>query len=97
MIVTNFPSARTLYICDIVSVKRVGYKKLNDSYFPEWIDSLRVVEGLDFDKIAPCHGKMGTKGDVRDNRAFYQDLYTAVLRAARADQSPEEAKASIKL
>ncbi len=97
MIVTNFPDARTLYLCDIVSVKRVGYKTLSDAYFPEWIDALKLVEGLDFDKIAPCHGKLGTKADVRANRGYYEDLYAAVLKGVRAGQSLEQMKVSIKL
>ena len=34
MIVMNFPAERTLYACDFITVKRVGFKTLSDSYFP---------------------------------------------------------------
>jgi glyoxylase-like metal-dependent hydrolase (beta-lactamase superfamily II) len=97
MIVMRFPAERTIYVCDIVSVRSVGYKTLTDAYFPEWMDSIKVVEDLDFDIMAPCHGKMGTKSDVRNSRRYYEDLYAAVLSAAQAGQSLEEMKESIKL
>ncbi len=97
MIVMRFPAERALYVCDIISVKSVGYKTLTDAYFPEWIDAIKVVEGLDFDIMSPCHGRMGTKKDARDSRIFYQDLYGAVLKAAQAGQSLEEMKKTIKL
>ena len=97
LIAINFPAERALYMCDLVTVKSVGYKTLTDAYFPEWIDAIKVVEGLDFDILAPCHGKMGTKADARAQRVFYEDLYGAVLKAARAGQSLQEMKSSIKL
>lgn len=97
MIVMRFPAERTLYACDFITVNRVGFKTLSDSYFPEWIDAIKVVEGLDFDTLATCHGKMGTMADVRAQRGFYGDLYNAVLKAAQAGQSLEKMKASIKL
>ncbi len=97
MVVMNFPAERTLYVCDIISVKSVGYKKFSDAYFPGWINAIKKVEGMDFDTLATCHGKMGTKADARDQRIFYQDLYTAVLKAARAGKPLEEMKATIKL
>lgn len=97
MVVMNFPAERTLYACDFIVVKRVGWKNLSDSYFPDWIHAIKKVEGMDFDKLATCHGKVGVKADVRANRIFYADLYNAVLKAAQAGKSLKEMKASIKL
>jgi len=45
-------------------VKTVAYKILADSYFPGWIRSLKRVECMDFDILAPGHGNLGTKADV---------------------------------
>ena len=64
--------------------------------YPDWIDSLRRVERLDFNILAPGHGAMGTKEDVADHRRYHEDLYNAVA-AARAGQSLEQMKASITL
>lgn len=97
MVVMNFPAERTLYACDFITVRRVGFKTLSDSYFPHWMDSMKVVEGLDFDKLATCHHVNGKKSDVRAQRMYYTDLYNAVLKAARAGMSLKEMKASIKL
>ena len=58
---------------------------------------IKKVEGMDFDTLATCHGKMGVKADARVNRIFYTDLYNSVLKEARAGKSLEEMKAGIKL
>ena len=60
-----------------------------------WVDSLRRVEQLDFDILAPGHGAMGTKQDVADHRRYHENLYNAVVAAVRAGKSLEEMKASI--
>ena len=67
---------------------RLPYRNLSDSYYPDWVDSLRRVERLDF--LAPGHGAMGTKQDVVDHRRYHEDLYNAVVAAAREGQSLEE-------
>ena len=96
-IVMLFPDERTLFAVDFVSVKRLPFRNLSDSYYPDWIDSLRRVEELDFDILAPGHGAMGMKRDVRDHRRYHEDLYNAVVAAARGGQSLEQMKASITL
>ncbi len=95
MIVMNFPAERTLYAVDIVTVKRVSYKTLSDAYFPGWIEALRQMEAMDFDIVAPGHGSLGTKADVRDHRGYVEELYAAVLAGLRAGQSVEEMQESI--
>jgi len=47
--------------------RRLPFRTLADSYYPDWVDSLRRVEQLDFDILAPGHGAMGTKRDVADH------------------------------
>ena len=96
-IVMLFPHERTLFAVDFVSVKRLPYRNLSDSYYPDWIDSLRRVEQLDFDILAPGHGAMGTKEDVAAHRRYHEDLYNSVVAAARAGQSLEQMKALITL
>jgi len=97
LIVMKFPAERALLAVDIVTVNRLAYKNLSDSYFPDWIDSLKVVEGIDFDILVPGHGPMGTKEDVRKHRVYLSDLYTAVLKEARAGRSLKEMQETIKL
>ncbi len=97
MIAMHFPAERALFAVDFISVKRVGFKTLTDAYFPEWMDGIKVVEEIDFDILVPGHGPMGKKQDARDHRAYLEDLYTAVLKEARAGKTLEEMQQSIKL
>ena len=97
MIVMHFPEERALFTVDFISVKRLPYMNLSDSYFPDWIETIRRVEALDFDILVPGHGPLGTKADAADHGDYLQDLYDAVLAGARAGQSLDEMKASIKL
>ncbi len=97
LIVIRFPEERAVFTVDFISVKRLPYMTLSDAYIPDWIDAIKRVEALDFDILVPGHGPMGTKADARDHRRYLEDLYQAVLEAARAGQSVDEMKQSITL
>ena len=47
---------RALVLYAAMGVKRLLFRNLSDSYYPDWIDSFRRVERLDFDILAPGHG-----------------------------------------
>ena len=96
-IVMRFPDERALFAVDIVSVRRLPFRDLSDSYFPGWIEALRRVESMDFDILVPGHGPLGTKADVSEHRAYLEALYAAVLEGARAGKSLDELKESIQL
>lgn len=96
-IVVHFPRERTVFAVDFVSVKRLPYMNLSDTYIPDLIEQIRTVEEMDFDILAPGHGGMGTRADVRDHRQYVEDLYNAVLSGVRAGQSLDQLKQSIKL
>ena len=88
-IVMLFPEERTLFAVDFISTRRLPFRTLADSYYPDSVDSLRRVEQLDFDIQAPGHGAMGTKQDVADHRRYHEDLYRdLVLRPHR--EAPTE-------
>jgi glyoxylase-like metal-dependent hydrolase (beta-lactamase superfamily II) len=97
LIVILFPEERVAFTVDFISVKRLPYQTLSDSYFPDWIEAIKQVEAMDFDILAPGHGPLGTKADATDHRQYLEDLHDAVLAAARAGQSLEEMQASITL
>ncbi|MDH3692664.1 MAG: MBL fold metallo-hydrolase [Gammaproteobacteria bacterium] len=97
LIVMHFPDERTVFTVDFISVKRMPYQTLGDAYFPDWIDAIKVVEGMDFDILAPGHGPLGTKADAVEHRQYLEDLYDAVLSAARAGKSLEEMQQTIML
>ena len=97
LIVMHFPEQRAAFTVDFISVKRLPYQDLADSYFPDWIEAIKQVEALDFDILVPGHGPLGTKADATEHRQYLEDLHDAVLEAARAGQSLEQMKASITL
>ncbi len=97
MIVMRFPKERVLFAVDFIPVKTVPYRDLSDSYLPEWIRSLRLVELMDFDVLAPGHGAMGTKADVKAMRGYLSDLYKQVMAQARMGKSLAETKAAVDL
>ena len=97
MIVMRFPAERVLFAVDFIPVKTVAFRDLGDAYIPNWIDSLKRVEQMDFDVLAPGHGRIGNKADVTAFRTYMQDLYDAVLAAARGGMSLDDAKKSVRL
>lgn len=97
LIVMHFPAERAVYTVDFISVKRLPYMNLSDSYFPDWIDAIKVIEAMDFDILVPGHGPLGTKADATDHRVYMEDLYAAVLAQARAGKTLDEMKRNIKL
>lgn len=96
-IVMHFPKERVLFAVDFIPVKSVAFRDLPDSYLPDWIKSLKRVERMDFDILAPGHGPLGTKADVTLFRSYMTDLYDQVLAAARAGKSLDETKAMVDL
>jgi glyoxylase-like metal-dependent hydrolase (beta-lactamase superfamily II) len=96
-IVMRFPKERTLFAVDFITVKRLPFRNLGDSFLPDWIDSLKNVEQMDFDILTPGHGVLGIKADVRDNRAYLEDLSAAVLKLAAEGKSLQDMQRIINL
>ena len=96
-IVMLFNDARTLFVVDSITVNRLPYKGLSDAYFPDWIDTIRKVESLDFDILAPGHGVIGNKEDARKHGDYLEALYTGVLSGLREGKTLDELKSSILL
>jgi len=96
-IVMRFPAQRALFAVDFIPVKSVAFRDFPDAWLPDWIDSLKRVETMDFDILLPGHGAVGTKADVAAFRGYMEALWTGVGDAVKAGRSVDEAKASITL
>jgi glyoxylase-like metal-dependent hydrolase (beta-lactamase superfamily II) len=96
-IVMRFPNERVLFAVDFIPVDSIAFRDFPDSYLDDWIESLKQVEAMDFDVLAPGHGPLGRKGNVREFREYMEDLKGAVLQAIREGKSLAEMKQSIKL
>ncbi len=91
------PQNKLLFAVDFIPVETVGYRKMQDSYPDDWIDSLKQVEGLEFETLVPGHGKIGKKEHVRQFREYLEDLRAAVQEQIQQGASVEEAKKTIRL
>ncbi|MGH7534628.1 MAG: MBL fold metallo-hydrolase, partial [Gemmatimonadales bacterium] len=73
-IVMRFPRERLLFAVDFIPVNSYSFRDFPDAYMPDWIESLKRVEAMDFDTLAPGHGPLGTKANVTMFREYLQDL-----------------------
>ena len=96
-IVMRFPEEKVLFAVDFIPVNTVAFRTLADAHLKGWIRSLKRVESMDFDILAPGHGKLGAKRHVTLFRNYMTDLHDQVLAAAREGKNLEETKGSIDL
>lgn len=96
-VVVRFPAARTLFAVDWIPVDSMPFRDLHEGYVEEWIDSLKRVEAMDFDLLAPGHGPMGRKSHVRDFRVFLETLADGVLDAMRRGQNLDQIREAMRL
>jgi glyoxylase-like metal-dependent hydrolase (beta-lactamase superfamily II) len=96
-IAMRFPKERILFAVDFIPVESIGYRDFPGAFFPDWLESLRRVEAMDFDILAPGHGPLGTKAHVRMHREYLEDLQAQVARVAGEGKSVEEAKKAVNL
>lgn len=96
-LVMRFPKEKIVFAVDFIPVKGVAFRDFPDAYLDEWIDSLRKVEAMEFDILAPGHGPLGNKADVTAFRNYLEDLRAQVLAAARAGKTLEETKKLVDL
>lgn len=96
-IVMRFPRERLLFAVDFIPVEAVAFRDFPDAYIEDWIESLKRVEQLDFDILAPGHGPLGKKDHVRMFRGYLEDLRSEVLKYAREGKSLDDMKQLIKM
>jgi glyoxylase-like metal-dependent hydrolase (beta-lactamase superfamily II) len=96
-IVMRFPRERLLFAVDFIPVEAVAFRDFPDAYVEDWIESLKRVEQLDFDILAPGHGPLGKQEHVRMFRGYLEALRGEVLQYAREGKSLEDMKALIKM
>jgi glyoxylase-like metal-dependent hydrolase (beta-lactamase superfamily II) len=96
-LVMRFPKERLLFAVDFIPVETVAFRDFPDAYMPDWVESLKRVEALEFDVLVPGHGKLGEKKHVTMFREYLQDLHAEVLAGARAGKTPDDLVQTIKL
>ena len=90
MTVVRFPDERTIYTVDFLTPNRPPRTELDGGFLPEWVESLRRVEQLDFDIISPGHESPGTKAHVTEQREYLEELVAAVQAGIDEGRTKEE-------
>jgi len=93
----RFPAERILFAVDFIPVETLPFRDFPDAYIEDWITSLRRVEALDFDILAPGHGPLGRKEHVRLVRNYMEELRSEVLRHARDGKSLDEIRRLVRM
>lgn len=94
-IVMRLPAEKLIFVVDSIPVNAMGFRDWPDAYLEEWIESLKRVEAMEFDVLAPGHGALGDKKHVVAFRCYMEDLRNQVLAAVRAGKTLEETKALV--
>jgi glyoxylase-like metal-dependent hydrolase (beta-lactamase superfamily II) len=95
LIVMHFPGERTVFAVDIVAVKRLPYQDFPDADMAGWIATLKALEAMDFDILAPGHGALGGKADLADHRRYLETLRDQVKAGMAAGKSVDELKQTV--
>lgn len=97
MTIVRFPKEGVVMAVDVVQMNSIGFGPYSDAYFPDFIDSLKRIEAMDFDIVIPGHGAQGDRSNVTAYRLYLEDLRGQVQTLVRAGKSLEEIQADVDL
>ena len=95
LILRRFPGERTVFAVDVVAVKRLPYQDFPDADLDGRIATLKGLEAMDFDILAPGHGTLGGKADVADHRRYLETLRDRVKAGMAAGKPVDELKQTV--
>jgi len=101
-LVMRLPKEKLVLVVDFAPIESVQFRNIPDNASPlEYIDSLKKLAVLDWDRMIPGHpyagGRLGTKKDVEDDIAYMEDLSAEVKKAADAGKCFDTAMKEVKL
>lgn len=100
-LVVLVPKDKIIFAVDFIPIESVQFRNMPDGYLPDWNESLDRVLAMDWERLIPGHpsagGRLGTKDDVRNLRAYMSDLSEATRVAANEGKCYDRAMAEIKL
>lgn len=101
-LVMRLPKEKLVFVVDFAPIESIQFRNIPDNASPlEYIDSLKKLAGLDWDRMIPGHpyagGRLGTKKDVQNDIAYLEDLSAEVKKAADAGKCFDDAIKEVKL
>jgi glyoxylase-like metal-dependent hydrolase (beta-lactamase superfamily II) len=101
-LVMRLPKQKLVFVVDFAPIEAIQFRNIPDNASPlEFIDSLKKLAALDWDRMIPGHpspgGRLGTKKDVENDIAYMEDLSAEVKKAADAGKCFDTAMKEVKL
>jgi glyoxylase-like metal-dependent hydrolase (beta-lactamase superfamily II) len=96
-IIVFVPDRKVVFMADTVGVRRLPWRVMSGANPYDWMAGLRVLATLDFEILAPGHGRTGTKAHVEEYIRYFVDLIEAVEERAKQGQTLEEIQESLKM
>jgi glyoxylase-like metal-dependent hydrolase (beta-lactamase superfamily II) len=101
-LVMRLPKEKLAFVVDFAPIESVQFRNIPDNASPlEYIDSLKKLVALDWDRLIPGHpyagGRFGTKKDIQDHIAYLEELSAEVKKAADGGKCFDTAMKEIKL
>lgn len=94
----RLPKEKVLFVVDLVTPERVGFRGLTTTDPGGAVKSLRAIGQLEFERIIPGHGPAtAPAAAVRETREFYEDLIAAVREAVKQTRDVDKIKEMVKL
>ena len=91
MLVAFLPEQRIAFAVDFVAHEAVGYRNLNNWFYPDFYDAMRRLQEIQYETIVFGHGVVGDRASVDGVIRYYEDLRDAVQAAIDAGMTKEEA------
>lgn len=93
--VVYIPEEKILFASDNVVTKTIPFFGHSTPY--EWLESLELMEEMDFDILVPGHGNISEKSCISDMRKSIMACMDAVKRAIDKGMTLEEAQDRVRL
>ena len=93
LIAVRFPEERILFVVDIFSGKRLPFNGIQPGYDVDTVvGTLRRIEAMDFDVLAPGHTGLSSIADLVAFRTFLENLRAQVLQYRKEGRTVDEMK-----
>lgn len=101
-LVMRLPKEKLIFAVDFIPIQTLPFRNMPDTTNPlDWRDSLKRVAAMEWDRMIPGHpnagGRLGTKQDVNDLVAYFDDLNAEVKKLAAEGKCTDNAMKEAKL
>lgn len=84
-LVVHLPRHRTVFVSDLIFPQSVPPVGMPFTSYHGMLDAIDRVQALQYDRLIPSHGQVGTRQDVEDYRDFLVDARTALIEAMKRE------------